>query len=345
VPSKWATLCLVGGVGAGSTIYFLGSRAYIYHEAILCGVAFAIPGCILALRHFAAPEKNAWLGSLACGILSVHARPPTGLFALTFLGCMAMAVIVRHGLRNSPFAWRQIGIGVLCGAGVFSFNVLSFLKFGTFEGCPLRYNIQYDAARLARIDGKQFHLVNLPLAIDSYFVRANFRFEPGFPYFLMGSRDSGRDWPKSKMDYHDVTLGFPYVMPGLVALAALGGIAAWLVFPGMRLLIGAAWIAGVPMALAMFAAIAITQRYTADFCPYLILMAALGIAGIERSSPGWRRLLKTIASAGTLVAILITFAITLHHQGQEVWGVSEEVRAKYAALRRNVDQIVESFRR
>jgi hypothetical protein len=297
------------------------------------------------LRQYAAPEKRAWNGALVCGILSVHARPPTGFFALTFLGAMALAVLVQRWDNRSLIARRQLAIGVLCGFGVFSFNVLSYLKFKTFEGCPLRYNVQYDAARLVRIDGKQFHLVNLPIALDFYVVRPNFRLESGFPYFLIGAREPGPAWTQTKIDYHDKTLGFPYAMPGLFALAVLGGVAAGWVFPARRLLILATWLAGLPMTLAMFTAIAITHRYTADFCPFLLTAGALGIIGIEQAGAWVRALLRSIVAVATVCAVLITFAITLHYQGQDVWGVPDEVRAKYATMRRGVDTVVNTFRR
>ncbi len=336
-PSAWATLCFVGGAGLGSTVFFLGSRAYIYHEAILCGVMFAVFACWCALRHYTEPDRRWWLGSLVCGVLSVHARPPTGFFALTLLGASALAIIAQRRSERPPLVGRQLLIGALCAFGVFTFNIVSYLKFGTFEGCPLRYNVQYDAKRLARIDGKQFHLVNLPITVDSYLVRPNFRFEAGFPYFFIGSRSSPRPWRETKIDYHDNTLGFPYAMPGLFALATLGGLATWAAFPGMRVMIVTAWAAGIPMSLAMFTAIAITHRYTADFCPFLFLLAALGAVGIEQLANLWRRLAKVFISAATVCAVLITLAITLHNQGQEVWGVPEGVRERYQQLRRRVD--------
>jgi hypothetical protein len=344
-PSRWATVCFIGGAGLGSTLYYLGSRAYVYHEAILCGVMFALISCWYALRHFAAPASRAWIVALVCGILSVHARPPTGFFALTFLGAMALAVVIRSGAQRSTIIRRQLVIGALCGFGVFTFNILSYLKFKTFEGCPLRYNVQYDAKRLARIDGKQFHLANLGISLDSYLVRPNFHFESSFPYFFLGSIAPGRPWAQSKIDYHDKTLGFPYAMPGLFALATLGGVAAFAALPRMRILVIATWAAGIPMSLAMFTAIAITHRYTADFCPFLFVAAALGIVGVESFSGFWRSLTRMVIGVATLCSVLITFAISLHHQGHDVWGVPDGVREKYTALRRGVDDVVQAFRR
>jgi hypothetical protein len=344
-PPAWATVGLIGSVGAGSTLFYLGSRAYIYHEAILCGVMLALVGGWAALRHYGEPHRRWWLVSLVAGVLSVNARPPAGFFALTLLGAMALAVWLKQRRTSPPLARRQILLGALCGVGVFTFNLTSYLKFRTFEGCPLRYNVQYDAARLARIDGKQFHLVNVPIAIDYYLVRPNFRLEAGFPYFLIGSSTPGRPWLETKIDYHDNTLGFPYAMPGLVWLAVIGGAVAFARFPRHRLPLAACWGAGLPMSLAMFAAIAITHRYTADFCPFLIVSAAWGIAGLDALSRPWRGHARYTTLGATVAAVLITAAITLHHQGKEVWGVPDEVRAKYADLRRGIDTVVGALSR
>ena len=343
-PPAWTTIGLVTAAGLGSTLFFLGSRAYVYHEAILWGITFALFGSWAALRHLAAPGGRWWVGSLACGILSVHARPPTGLFALTLLGVVALILLLRDR-RVASRVRRHVLVGALCGAGVFSFNVVSYLKFRTFEGCPLRYNVQYDAARLARIDGKQFHLVNIPIAIESYLLQPNFRLEAGFPYFYIERGLPAVPWLETKIDYHDNTLGFPYAMPALVWFAVAGGVLALTRAPALRAPVLATWAAAGPMTLAMFAAIAITHRYTADFCPFLIVAAACGLAGGDGLHGGWRRAFLAVSAVAVGASVLITLAITLHHQGQEVWGVPDEIKAKYAALRQGIDLAVGALRR
>jgi hypothetical protein len=343
-PPGGATIGLVTAAGLGSTLYFLGSRAYVYHEAILWGITFALFGSWAAFRHLAAPGGRWWMGSLVCGILSVHARPPTGLFALTLLGVVALILLVRDR-RVAGMVRRQLLVGALCGAGVFSFNVVSYLKFRTFEGCPLRYNVQYDAARLARIDGKQFHLVNIPIAIESYLLQPNFRLEAGFPYFYIAPGLPSVPWLETKIDYHDNTLGFPYAMPGLVWLAVAGGMLALTRVPALRGAVLATWAAALPMTLAMFAAIAITHRYTADFCPLLIVAAVGGLAAGDNLTGIWRRIFLAVTAVCIGASVLITLAITLHYQGHEVWGVPDEIKAKYAALRQGIDLAVGALRR
>ncbi len=55
VPTRWSIVLLIANAGLGSTLLFLGSRAYIYHEAILCGAVFALAACYFSLCHLARP--------------------------------------------------------------------------------------------------------------------------------------------------------------------------------------------------------------------------------------------------------------------------------------------------
>ena len=91
------------------------------------------------------------------------------------------------------------------------------------------------------------------------------------------------------------------------------------------------------MSLAMFAAIAITHRYTADFCPLLMLAAAFGLTTVESLAAPWRTLARTSFAAATLASMLITFTITLHYQGHDAWGVPAEVSRRYQEIRQAVD--------
>jgi hypothetical protein len=352
VPSPVAVIVLLGSAGLGSTIFFVGSRGLVYHEAILGGIVFALWSCWCTLRHLRAPESRWWIGALACGILSVHTRPPTGLFALTFLGCAAMVVAYAHlaaaggtlaaRLTASRGALRRAAmIGAFCAVGFLSLNGLAYLKFGTFDAAPLRLSRPYtDPGRLENIDGKSFHVVNLPYNFYTYVVRPNFRIEPRFPWIYLGARQPGRPFPGARIDLPDHTLALPYAMPSLFALAMLGCAAAFLRLPRTRPAIVALWAACLPMTLALFAAVATAQRYTGDFCPFLIAAAAFGLVAIEAAQPRWRNALRGAALSLTLAAAAVTSAITLHYQGDMLWGVPEDTRDRYQAMRRGVDGVL-----
>lgn len=332
-PASWTIALLTLNLGLGSTLFFLGSRAYIYHEANLCGAAFALIACACGLRQLAEPRGRWWLGALIAGILAVHARPSVGLFALTFLGCIAVALLWRER-RGSHLA-----LGAACALGVLSFNGLSYLKFRSFEGIPFKYYIQFDAARLANIRGSNFHLTNLPFNTYTYVVRPNIQFQSRFPWFYQGHSKPKPLFPEARSDYSDRTLAMPYAMPVLFVLATAGCLLAWLVAPAARVAITVTWLAMLPMGLALLAAINTAHRYTSDFVPFLFCAAAFGGLVLESTTSRWRSVYRSVLVLATLWAALLSFAFALHYQGYLVWGVSDEARARYSQLRQRVDSL------
>jgi hypothetical protein len=366
--APWAVVLLTANIGLGSTLFFLSSRAYIYHEAILCAVAFALVSCFFVLRYFAEPEQSWWLGALAGGLLCIQARPSTGLFALSFTGFVAMANIARFWIgrggtaanstdrARSAFPCRHLLVGAGCIVAIFSFNAVSYLKFKTFDGSPFKYHIQYDAVRINRIEGRNFHFSNLRFNFDAYLVSATFEFRSKFPFFFYTGRDPAGyrgsingvsyypDTNQSafkavRMDMAEPMLGLPYAMPGLFLLAVAGTALLYIRDQGLRWLIGSLWAGVIPFAIAMFMAICTAHRYTADFCPFLITGAALGLAAFETES--WRIAVRTILAAATLWSIFVSVALTVHYQGAETWGVPDNVRQTYKNLSKQIDHFFE----
>ncbi len=335
-----AAVLLTAGLGLGSTAFFLGSRAVLFHEAILVGIALALWSARYSLRFLQAPAGRAWIGALVCGLLSAHARPPTGLFALTLLGVVACLPAIRAlpARRRPADLRRPLVVGSLCLLAFFSVNALAWLKFRTFDPAPLRLSRPYDAVRLASIDGRSFHLVNVPANATTYFLWPNLRVEPGFPWVYLGSSVPPPEFPRAKLDLPDTTLALPWAMPGLVGAALLGSLVVLAARPGLRWALAATWIAAAPMSLALLAAVATAQRYTGDWVPPLTVAAALGLAALASLRPGPRRLAFAVLFLAAFAAAGITAAITLHYQRETLWGVPEEVRADYRDLRRRVDR-------
>lgn len=342
-PSRAAVVILLSHAGLGSTLLFLASRAMMYHEAILCGALFALWGTWYSLRQWRTPARRWWLGAIGCGFLAVHSRPPAGLFALCLIGTVLLAQAVRAIDPDTGRAadlrvrLKAVAMAALAAVAILTFNGVSYLKFGTFDGSPLRYNEQFTPARLARIDGKNFHRENIPFTFYSYVIRPNFRLDPRFPYFFVGARDGGWNFPHAKIDLVESLVGFPYAMAGLFALGTVGAAAAFVAFRNARVPLAILWIGATPMILAMFAAIAVAQRHTTDFCPLLIASAAFGLTAIDRAGPLWRIVLRGIAGALTLVAIGITFALVLDYQAN--WGPNypADIQARYQKFFHRID--------
>lgn len=343
-PPWTAVVLFVGVAGLGTTLFFLASRAYIYHEAILCGVAFALWGGYCSLRFLAEPQTRWWLGAVACGVLSVHARPPVGLFALSMLGTSALAIAGQRwrqaGLLALP---RPLAIAGLAALGVLSFNGLSYLKFRSFDGAPLKYHVQYTPERLAAIGGRNFHVQNLPYNLACYTWYPAFALRPQFPYFqILGINP--QTYPDSRIDLAEPVLAPPYAMPAVVFLALAGGTFAFARWPAARMPLAVVFAAALPMTGALLTAIAVSHRYTADFLAALCLSAAFGVTALEIVPPKWRRAMQMGIALLALVSVLITVAITLRYQGEVVWGVPDDVKQNYQNLRRMMDSLLGSAR-
>ncbi len=337
-PRPFLTLLFIANVGLGSTLLFLGGRSYIYHEAILCGAAFGFFAVWCTLHYAEEPESRWWIGAFVCGLLAVHARPPIGLFALALLGAVAL---------RQTWSRRQITpafVAILCVAGTLSFNALAYLKFKTFDGQPLRYNANYSPERLAKFGERKFHLENIPFVATSYLVAPSFTVEPGFPWFYAEPKPTWRP-PWTKMDMIEPTVAFPITMPVLFVLATVGAVVAWRTRPVARERLVLLVLAVTPTTLLLFAAIAISQRYTADFVPFLVSTAAFGLVALDEVSGRWRATLHAALAAATLWAVGVTTALTLHLQGEQVWGVPDSVHAEYQQLRQRVDRIFAGNRR
>jgi hypothetical protein len=52
---------------------------------------------------------------------------------------------------------------------------------------------------------------------------------------------------------------------------------------------------------------------------------------------GWKHALRALVATLTFCSILITIALTLHYQGEGVWGVPSDVTQHYQAIRKEMD--------
>jgi hypothetical protein len=340
-PKSWM-IALFTTAMVGSTLLFLGDRAYIYHEAILCGTAFALWSIYGTLRFIEAPLSRWWIVAVVCGLAAVHARPPSGLFALVVLGFAAAHRVVTI-LRANGRGWRALvkplAIGSVAVLAVLSFNGLSFLKFRSFDGAPLKYHVQYNAERLARFGGKNFHRENIPHNFGAYVWRPNFNLQRRFPWVYIGGHEG--EYPKARLDMAEPTLGLPFAMPALCVLAMAGFLVA-LAQPALRVKAVVVFAGVVPMTLALLTAVATSQRYTADFCPFLIVCAAWSFVGLLALPSLSRRLFASLLWALAALSVGLNLAFALYHQNENVWGTPPEIHERYQRLQARANELIGS---
>ena len=333
-PAPGLVLLALCATGFGSTLLFLASRAYGYHEALLCGVATAVWSGYFSLRHLATPATRWWVTALVLGTLSVQARPPTGLFALCLLGAVALVQLVAQ--RSTRSGWRTpLTVGVLAVAGLMSLQGVAYLKFGTFDGAPLQYHVQYTPERIAQFDGKKFHLANLPTNLAAYVSSPGFIVSPRFPYFRF--KPVVADRSSAKIDIHEPAAAIPGAMAGLVVLTAFG-CASCFGFQSCRPPMVVVGLATLPLLTCLLTFAAISHRYTADFCPPLIIAAMFGVAFIDAKT-GIRRVAAIVCvCAATAFSSVLTLGLSLHFQSEVVWGVPDEVHESHRQWGERVDK-------
>lgn len=354
-PPAWAIAVFILAVGLGSTILFLGSRSFTYHEAILCGIAFSASSSMFAMQWVAQPSKRWWIGAVFCAALTVHARPSVGLFSVTFVSAVAAWLWLKPwsgkllsgrlpGLSAAEPRQTLVSIVVivLSGIALLSFNAIGYLKFGTFEGAPLRYHVQVasNPERLANVADGNFYLANIPVNVDAYVTGRHFKIDSHFPYFFASElpEDDGRV-DANRIDHSEPTVAIPYSMPALFVISVLGGICALVFVPQLRGLLIITWLSVLPMASALFAAVDISHRYTGDFVPFLVITSAIGLAALMSSIGRARALLILGVTTLVCLSIVISVALTMEYQ-DTIWGVDSSVKERYSVLKRSVDEFI-----
>ena len=308
----------------GSSVVFLISRSYTYHEALMWSGAFALLFACAIGRYFARPRPGLLLLAGLFSFMSFHCRPTVGAGALLAMTTVAAILILRARIKPD-FAQRIFGfakvvrpfhhalltvVTVFFTVGIY-FGV-NYAKFRTFDGVPLRYYDFYHQfpIRMRVTGGKQVHLQNIPTAVATYFGLHGFTFTRQFPWFHLEEEETVIGWPRNDLIEPFSTV--PVSMPALTLLAVIG--AATLVsatdekFRRARLAAVTLFAGGG----IMLASVGITERYLHDFYPALIVAAAAGVSRI--GSNRHLRLVTAVAALLALMSIVLNCSFSLINQ-------------------------------
>jgi len=348
--------------GLGSTLPFLASRSYAYHEAILWGAAFSLM-CAYYLVQYLSTSRAACLA--LAGLFAFAAflsRATAGAGALLAMTVLAGILLLRamgwaelktlgrvFGLTGSnqdslPFPSARSSRAITphamiaCGSVVLTIGVylgINYAKFKTFDGVPVRYYSLYikDPQRMQVTGGKQVHPENLRTGLLAYFGLGSAEVSPQFPWVYMTTQP--RVFPEAAIDVVEPHSSIPLSMPALFVLAVMGcgaivkgdGPVRMLRLPAIALFLGGAII---------LMTVGITERYLHDLYPLLIITAAAGACRLAAS----RSLSLKLAGLAPLVllGILVNAAFAFDFQREIVWGVPQSKRAELTAIRHSIDQ-------
>ncbi|MDB5172354.1 MAG: hypothetical protein JWN51_1127 [Phycisphaerales bacterium] len=320
--------------GLGSTLIFLGSRAYVFHEALIWGAALALACCYAVMCWLVRPRR--WLLVLACGLASAafFTRAPSGSGAVAAIGLLGVSALWRRRAWFDAVApLAAVGLTVACFVGV------NYAKFRTtFEGVPLRmYSPMIaDPARFANTGGRLMSLANVRSTSLAYFSASSVRVAPSFPWLYLALDTAVL--PEARLDVIEPFAGMPVAMPALLALAAIGLV----VVPHRRATGGATAALPVRAVLlggaTVLAANAISYRYVHDLFPALVACGAFGLhAVLHIRRPALRGAILAAGLPLVLFGIYANCAFALVFQREMVGGTPAAPAREFRAWRAAVD--------
>ena len=350
-------------VGMGTPMFFPSSRAWVYHEAGLWGLAFALCAFDQVIAACTAPTRARVLRAGLFTTAAILSRVTIGTGPAVALGLVATAVVLarlvpragpwvrRLGVSDALVGTRGAPLGFAAAAivPVGLYAVVNRAKFGSWFGVPIDRQAQnyVDPVRravLAANGGSLFTIEAIPTHVlsllrpDAIRIRSTFPFvgvPTGRPTVIGGLR----------FDALDPTVSATAAMPLVCALAIVGVVL--LVrrsgpAPVRPAVLGAAAV--LPLTWSF---LYVAQRYTIDLFPVLLLLAAVGFAGLGFAGAAGRLPTRAARTAvllgfGTLVAVgaWTGIAVALEYQRSRSPLVDEPLRAQYLGWQRDVGRVL-----
>jgi len=293
------TACTLAlGLATGTPV--LLTRSSVYEVAISCGYMLTMLALAAIWRAWHEPERRCrWLAAASAAYgLAVGARP-----SLLF-GAIILLVPVIHAWRER----RAIGVLLMAAAGPITLIGLGLMFYNArrFDN-PLEFGWRY---LLSTYDPTK-----VPRSFSLHFLWYNFRI-----YFLELARWDTRfpfvhgiAVPPSPAGYDIAETSFGILVNIPVVWLALAVPLAWRNRSAEADSFLRWFVAAVALLFAMCAVtvglfFASCYRYQVDFLPALLLLAMVGILGLERAQadqPAWRRAARW--GWGLLLGFSLTF--------------------------------------
>ena len=291
---------LMAGVMGGSVIIYLAATPFVYNEDFAWSIPLVVGGFFVLLGIQDRPSRRQMVALAALVVCANLDRTPGG-YALVF-GCVLVAAwfaLGKAGTAARRWAVPLVAIGLVG----FLFNaVVNYAKFGTFIGLPLQDQVwtQLNAYRrhfLAANGGKPENIDHLPAQMWAYFQPFGVRFSTLFPFITPpGSPASGLG---AVMELTYPTASMTSTAPLLLGLGVWGTVTAFRRRgPGRVRLARLILVTAVVGTGGVVVWGYISQRYIADFIPFFIVAAAIGMIEVWRLLEGRSRRARGWALAG-----------------------------------------------
>lgn len=279
---RWFRLGWRVSVAAGTVVLTLLSIPWSYHEAHLWSAAFFVALLNQMLRFATDGGRRSWVFGLVLFAVILN-RPTTAYAGMIGVGLLLLIALMRHTLPRAAMiklaAWT---------IGAFATMVaINWAKFRRPFGIPMEdqffTKIDENRAEMLRIyDNKYFQTEFIPSNLWAYFKPNGVDISSTFP-FVGTPRSIPWVWGDAFYDATYRTASVTATNPLLLAFTLVGVVAF------IRLWRSNAFWVLTPTVVAGLAAgggVAgwgyMSTRYLTDFLPGMLVLAAIGCAGIVR---------------------------------------------------------------
>lgn len=328
--------------GCGTTVIFLASRAWVYHEAILWGIAWSIASYERIIAFITEPRRGRLVAASIFAMLAFLSRAPVGIgpvvaLALVLVGQLLRALrqwLARRGRNPESAPLRALGrldwLGVAKGSngrrwilGCFIavlvplavYGWMNWSRFDTLFSVPWRNQVLVgiDLRHQRVLDangGSYFGLSYAPTTLLQALRPDALGLSPLFP-FVTFPRFETLVLGNPAFDTLDWSTSIPASMP---AVALLGAVGLWATIKSSYArtravaalrapMLGAA--AGVVLVLTIAF---VANRYLGDWLPLLVIGALAGLQVLlRRREDATRRRAASVLLA--LAALLAVFGL------------------------------------
>jgi hypothetical protein len=320
--------------GCGTAAVFLASRAWVYHEAILWGIAWTLIAYERLIAFTRRPTGVRLFGAGLAAALALASRFSLGCGVIGALGLVAIGIAIRP-IPGSGARWRRrIGafapgdpidgrrwlapvlLAILIPVAIYA--AINRARFGTLFSVPWRRQVLFllhphTAHALNANGGTYFGFQFAPTTLLQYFRPDALGRGAVFPWITF-PRFRPTVVGDAVIDMLDHTSSVPASMPALLILTVFGFVGAWRTRFANTIRAAAlrAPLLGGLAAISFVATIAfVAQRYLGDFVPLLVLGGIVGAyvlwarvlaAGTSRQRLAWR-------TGAVLLAVLAAFGV------------------------------------
>jgi hypothetical protein len=313
-----ATFLVVGM--AGSTLLYLGSVPWVFHEAY----AWAIPMCLgtvhALLGVLRSPSRAGVLATAGFTFGALFSRAPAG-FACS-LAVLAAAVWLWRGGRGATARgwWLPLGLAALVPLAISV--AVNWAKFRHPFSFPIEDQVftglsQHRRDAIEANGGDLFGVKLMWSTIPAYLRPDGIHFSSLFPFISLPTEPADA-YRGGVFDLTYRTGSVVSFMPLLVLLSALGVVRAFRRRAGEAALLRLPLLGVALVPAGVLVGAYISHRYTSEFVPFLLAAGAVGVVDLAQRLRGWSRDNRTIAmiAVGALAVfgVLANLAVAVQTQ-------------------------------